>query len=741
MELFRDKNVATYIVFPIVDADGDPVSGASGLDSEMDAWSDGAAPDGFADCTNEATEIGSTGQYYLSLTQAEMNADYIIIQIKTTSTGAKTQTILINTKPNASSAAIKAKTDNLPASPAAVGSAMTVSDKTGFYLAADQAVNATKIGGVAQTGRDLGAGVLVSDKTGFSLSITPPTAAQIRTEMDSNSTKLAYLDASISSRFASASYTAPDNSGISAIKAKTDNLPASPAAVGSAMTVSDKTGFSLAADQAVNCTKWNGHAVLEVVSGSPVVTLGAAQAAYAPAKASDAMTLTAAYDSAKTAASASAVRTEMDANSTRLANLDATISSRLASASYIVPPTVAAIADGVCDEVISSGHAVAGSLARIVYDNLNAPVATVDTVVDSILTQVQDNHTDIGTAINYIDTEVAAIKGKTDLLTFVNGHHLECEVQDKTGFSLAADQAVNATKIGGVTQTGRDLGASVLLSPGTGTGQIALSSGQVTVGTNNDKAGYTASTVSDKTGYSLAADQAVNCTKWNGHAVLEVVSGSPVVTLGAAQAAYAPAKAGDAMTLTYGAPPSAAAIRTEMDSNSAKLANLDASISSRLASASYTAPPAASAIRSEIDSNSTQLSAIKAKTDNLPASPAAVGSAMTLAADQAVNCTKWNGHAVLEVVNGSPVVTLGAVQAAYAPSKAGDAMTLTSGERAAIADAVCDESASGHTGFLASFIDASISSRLASASYTAPDNAGIAAIKAKTDVMPVVWVG
>lgn len=77
-------------------------------------------------------------------------------------------------------------------------------------------------------------------------------------------------------------------------------------------------------------------------------------------------------------------------------------------------------------------------------------------------------------------------------------------VSDKTGYSLAADQAVNATKIGGTTQTGRDLGASVLLSPGTGTGQIALTSGQVTVGTNNDKTGYTASTVSDKTGYTVS---------------------------------------------------------------------------------------------------------------------------------------------------------------------------------------------------------------------------------------------
>ena len=70
----------------------------------------------------------------------------------------------------------------------------------------------------------------------------------------------------------------------------------------------------------------------------------------------------------------------------------------------------------------------------------------------------------------------------------------------------------NAVKLGGTTQTGRDVGLSVL----------------------------------------LAADQAVNCTKWNGHAVLEVVNGSPVTTLGGTQGAYAPAKAGDAMTISVG---------------------------------------------------------------------------------------------------------------------------------------------------------------------------------------------
>lgn len=97
IEIVRQKNVATYIFFPMVDADGDIVTSAAGLDSEIDAYADGAAPDGFTDCTNEATEIGSDGVYYLSLSQAEMNVDYLYVQIKTSTEGAKTQHLLIRT--------------------------------------------------------------------------------------------------------------------------------------------------------------------------------------------------------------------------------------------------------------------------------------------------------------------------------------------------------------------------------------------------------------------------------------------------------------------------------------------------------------------------------------------------------------------------------------------------------------------------------------------------------------------
>lgn len=47
---------------------------------------------------------------------------------------------------------------------------------------------------------------------------------------------------------------------------------------------------------------------------------------------------------------------------TRIANLDAAITTRLASGSYTAPPSVASVADAVCDEILST-HTTPGSLA------------------------------------------------------------------------------------------------------------------------------------------------------------------------------------------------------------------------------------------------------------------------------------------------------------------------------------------------------------------------------------------
>lgn len=109
----------------------------------------------------------------------------------------------------------------------------------------------------------------------------------------------------------------------------------------------------------------------------------------------------------------------------------------------------------------------------------------------------------------------------------------------------------NVIRIGGTTQTARDIGASVLLSPGTGTGQISITAGAITVGTNNDKTGY---------GLSAAAVQAV----W------------------------------DALT---------SALTTAGSIGKLLVDNINATISSRLASASYTAP------------DNTSIAAIKVVTD------------------------------------------------------------------------------------------------------------------------------
>jgi hypothetical protein len=82
------------IAFPILDADGDLVTGASAPDSErsIDFGT-------FADCTNEATEIASSsGVYYLDLTATETTGKSVQVIVKTSTSGAKTTTLTIPIK-------------------------------------------------------------------------------------------------------------------------------------------------------------------------------------------------------------------------------------------------------------------------------------------------------------------------------------------------------------------------------------------------------------------------------------------------------------------------------------------------------------------------------------------------------------------------------------------------------------------------------------------------------------------
>lgn len=76
------------------------------------------------------------------------------------------------------------------------------------------------------------------------------------------------INNNVLARLATTGYTAPDNASIASIKAKTDNLPASPAAIGSAMTLANNSVTNNAiADGAITSAKFTVASVTGVASG------------------------------------------------------------------------------------------------------------------------------------------------------------------------------------------------------------------------------------------------------------------------------------------------------------------------------------------------------------------------------------------------------------------------------------------------------------------------------------------
>lgn len=89
---FPIYNARYRVLFPIFDADGDLVTGAASLDTEL-SQDTGT----FADATNEATEIAtSSGMYYLDLVAGEMDTKSTAVIVKTSTSGAKTTPLVLN---------------------------------------------------------------------------------------------------------------------------------------------------------------------------------------------------------------------------------------------------------------------------------------------------------------------------------------------------------------------------------------------------------------------------------------------------------------------------------------------------------------------------------------------------------------------------------------------------------------------------------------------------------------------
>ena len=138
-------------------------------------------------------------------------------------------------------------------------------------------------------------------------------------------------------------------------------------------------------------------------------------------------------------------------------NLDATVSSRLASASYTTPLDAAGTATAVWNAATAT-YGSAGSYGLLIETNLDAASSTLATAAN------------LSTLTGYVDTEVAAIKAKTDQLTFTTANRVDSQVFGMqagtvTASAIATD-AIDADAIAADAVTEIQSGLSTLTAAG-----------------------------------------------------------------------------------------------------------------------------------------------------------------------------------------------------------------------------------------------------------------------------------
>ncbi|TIW95947.1 MAG: hypothetical protein E5V45_21825 [Mesorhizobium sp.] len=211
-----------------------------------------------------------------------------------------------------------------------------------------------------------------------------------------------------------------------------------------------------------------------------------------------------------------------------------------------------------------------------------------------------------------------------------------------------ANGRVDVIKIAGTTQTARDIGASVLLSSGTGTGQVSLAAGIAAV--NVTQFGGAAGTFAS--GRPEVNTTHAAGTAWNSGAITANSFAAGAITAAkfaanALDAVWSTATrvltAGTNIVLAKGTGVTgfndldAAGVRgavgmasANLDTQLSTLSGNDTTINNNvLAVNTKLGAPAGASVSADIAAIKSDTGAIKAKTDNLPAAPAAVGDIPT----------------------------------------------------------------------------------------------------------------
>lgn len=337
------KNQALQITFGLWLTTGLPNTGAAGLDSEV-SKDNGA----FADCTNEATEIGSTGTYTLDLTNTEMNADVVAIQVKSSTTDAITHKITIYPS---SLGKLQVDVRSL------LGTAWLTPGTAGT-----PDVNAKLIGATAQTGRDIGASVLLSSGTGTGqLKLASGYVAMTWADIAAPTTTVALTGTTISTAQTIATVTnltnAPTNGDLTA----TMKTSVQTAATAATPTINATQAFS-------NTGTWTGN-----ITGNLSGSVGSVSGAVGSVTGN--------------VGGIAGTITTLDALNTSLSTTH-----------------------GAGSWATATGFSTL--TAADVRSAIGLASANLDTQISTLATG-----TNLAIVAGYLDTEIAAIKLKTDLLT------------------------------------------------------------------------------------------------------------------------------------------------------------------------------------------------------------------------------------------------------------------------------------------------------------------------------------
>jgi hypothetical protein len=287
----------------------------------------------------------------------------------------------------------------------------------------------------------------------------------------------------------------------------------------------------------------------------------------------------------------------------------------------------------------------------------------------------------------------------------------------------------NTVKVSGTSQTARDLGASVLISSGTGAGQLDVTSGVIKanlaqiLGTAlTETAGQIAAAfkqffdVASPTGTMKAITNVVTATNLTNAPTSGDFTATMKTSLNAATPASVTGAVGSVTgnvggnvvgsvgSVTAGVTLAASAVTAIWDKLTSALTtvgsigkllvdNINATVSSRASQTSV------DTIDDFVD---TEVAAIKAKTDNLPSDPAD-------ASDIAASFTTVNSK--LDAIDDYIDTEVAAIKAKTDNLPASPAATSDIPSAATVADAVWDEAQSGHTtpGTFGKYLDTEVS--------------------------------